>query len=425
MNTHTPDDTVLRPSRSTRYRTGRNPARGGVLLAFLFLSNFSNPYTMCAKSEAQRLRNPQPPSSPPVAVAPLTVGEGLTVLRDGRPYRAIGVNYFDCFLRFLREEEDTAFEAGFATLERYRIPFARFCATGFTPRDMRLYQDDREEYFRRLDAVVEAAEDHGVGLIPSLFWRYTCVPELVGEPASAWGDVHSKTHAWMRRYTREVVARYVNSPALWMWEMGNEYGLKVLLPPRPQPAPGEGKTVKSWDRPAHEVLRYEEMRTAFREFAREVRKLDPFRPICTGESVPRPFAWHQERENTWEQDTREQFDEVLALAHPDPINVVSVHLYQNRDLERLEWILDGARKIGKPVFVGEFGALGFDQDTRRHFQNLLNTWVHSEVALAALWVFAYDRRPEYEVTDSNERSYQLEAIMQANDQLQRGIGRAE
>ena len=127
--------------------------------------------------------------------------------------------------------------------------------------------------------------------------------------------------------------------------MGNEYGLKVLLPPRPQPAPGEGKTVKSWDRPAHEVLRYEEMRTAFREFAREVRKLDPFRPICTGESVPRPFAWHQERENTW---------------------------------------------------------------------------VHSEVALAALWVFAYDRRPEYEVTASNERSYQLEAIMQANKKLREG-----
>ena len=93
--------------------------------------------------------------------------------------------------------------------------------------------------------------------------------------------------------------------------------------PRPQPAPDEGKTVKSWDRPAHEVLRHEEMRTAFREFAREIRKL------------------------------------------------------------------------GKPVFIGEFGALGFENKTAERFEEVLARFERAEAALAALWVFGYDKRLGY------------------------------
>ena len=97
-------------------------------------------------------------------------GPNATVLKDGRPYRGMGVNYFDCFVRTLKNGDDTSYDAGFATLAARGIPFARFCATGFWPRDMQLYIDDRAEYFRRLDAVVNAARQHGIGLVPSLFW---------------------------------------------------------------------------------------------------------------------------------------------------------------------------------------------------------------------------------------------------------------
>ena len=43
---------------------------------------------------------------------------------------------------------------GFATLAAKQITFARFCATGFWPADMKLYQENRTEYFRRLDAEI-------------------------------------------------------------------------------------------------------------------------------------------------------------------------------------------------------------------------------------------------------------------------------
>ena len=109
-------------------------------------------------------------------------GPNATVLKDGKPYRGIGVNCFNCFLRTLKKDGDTNYDAGFAILAAKGIPFARFCATGFWPKDMDLYQQDRAEYFRRLDGVVKSAEKHGIGLVPSLFWQFACVPDLVGEP---------------------------------------------------------------------------------------------------------------------------------------------------------------------------------------------------------------------------------------------------
>jgi hypothetical protein len=157
-------------------------------------------------------------------------GPNATVLKDGRPYRGIGVNYFDCFLRTWKNGDDTSYDAGFAVLAAKGIPFARFCATGFWPRDMQLYREDRAEYFRRLDGVVNSARKHGIGLVPSLFWYYACVPDLVGEPMDQWANPRSKTRAWMRDYVREVAARYRDDPAIWAWELGNEFSLRASLP---------------------------------------------------------------------------------------------------------------------------------------------------------------------------------------------------
>ena len=52
--------------------------------------------------------------SVPVIHAQLTNGPNATVLKDGKPYRSIGINYFDCFLRTLNKADDTSYDAGFA-----------------------------------------------------------------------------------------------------------------------------------------------------------------------------------------------------------------------------------------------------------------------------------------------------------------------
>ena len=104
-----------------------------------------------------------PPKAKPMG---LTNGPNASVLKEGKPYRGIGINYFDCFLRTLKKSDDTSYDAGFATLAAKGIPFARFCATGFWPKDMELYQKDRAEYFKRLEEQAETnAKGSGLGYL--------------------------------------------------------------------------------------------------------------------------------------------------------------------------------------------------------------------------------------------------------------------
>ncbi|MEI6178576.1 MAG: cellulase family glycosylhydrolase [Verrucomicrobiota bacterium] len=365
-----------------------------------------------------------PEPSEPAAIG-LTKGPNLTVLKDGKSYQGVGINYFDCFLRTLNDGNDASYDAGFATLAAKEIPFARFCATGFWPRDMKLYQTDRAEYFRRLDGVVKSAEKHGIGLVPSLFWYFACVPDLVGEPMDQWGNPQSKTHAWMREYVGQVVTRYRDSRAIWAWELGNEYSLSASLPNAKENRP---KTHASLGTPAtrseRDDLTFAMVRVAFAEFGKAVREHDPKRLILTGDSFPRLSAWHQEHENTWTKDTPEQFAEILALANPDPICAISLHAYEDDD-QRFATAVEVSRKIKKPVMIGEFGAPGDTPEDAAKCRRLLKSIVDLHIPLAALWVFDLKSQKEFNVTGDNSRSWQLDLVSEANKQQRLSVDSPE
>jgi len=355
----------------------------------------------------------------------LGVGPQGELLRDGKPYRGIGVNYFSCFLRTLASGDDRSYEQGFQTLAEKGIPFARFCAAGFWPRDMRLYQTDREEYFRRLDRVVEAAGKQGVGLIPSLFWYAACVPDLVGEPLDQWANPASKTRAWMRDYVREVVTRYRDNPTIWAWEFGNEYSLSANLPNAAQhrakivPALGTASA-----RTERDDLTFPMVRDALAAFGEEARRHDPRRVVESGDSFLRPSAWHQLHDGNWKVDSPEQSAEILAMVNPAPVDVVSIHMYEDND-QRLVRTLEAARRLGKPVFVGEFGAEGQGPAAEAKFRRLLAAIVDHDVPLAALWVFDHPHQRDWTVTSSNARAWQLDAVGEANRRLRAGRGGAD
>jgi inosine-uridine nucleoside N-ribohydrolase len=347
----------------------------------------------------------------------LSVRDGA-LLKNGVPYRAIGVNYFDAFARTLKDHNDTSYDAGFRVLAENGVPFARFMGTGFWPAEMKLYLEDRARYFELLDGVVRSAEKNGVGLVPSLFWHMPTVPDLVGESCDRWGNPDSKTHEFMRTYTREVVTRYRDSPALWGWEFGNEFNLPADLPNAkehlPKIAPQLGTPLTRGER---DILTHAMIRTAFREFAQEVRKHDRTRMICTGNSIPRPSAWHQMHEGTWTKDSPEQFAEMLAGDNPDPTDTTSVHVYQDA-ADRLAEAVQAAKRCGKPVFVGEFGVQGEGPEATKQFQSLLRSIEGAQVPLAALWVFDYQGQSEWNVRLDNRRSYHLAAMGEANRRIQ-------
>ena len=79
--------------------------------------------------------------------------------------------------------------------------------------------NDGEVILLERTAVVRVAEKHQLGLIPSLFWHQATVSDLVNEPLDQWGNPSSRTIEFMRGYTREVVTRLKDSPAIWAWVM--------------------------------------------------------------------------------------------------------------------------------------------------------------------------------------------------------------
>jgi hypothetical protein len=266
----------------------------------------------------------------------LQVDSAGTLTLAGRPYRGIGVNYYDAFVRTLAEPSRTNYDAGFRGLAEQGIPFARFSAGGYWPVEWGLYRTNRAAHFTRLDALVQSAERHGVGLIPSLFWFLSTVPDLVGEPCDQWGNSNSQTIRFMRDYTLEVVTRYRNSSAIWAWEFGNEYNLPADLPNaaqhRPPVVPELGTPAQ---RTARDEISQAAVRMALAEFAREVRRHDPHRLIISGNAFPRVSAWHQQHDRSWAKDTPEQFAEMLAADNSDPIQSLCVRLYEPTDASRL------------------------------------------------------------------------------------------
>ena len=374
-------------------------------------------------------------NTPPGSAARLRVTGTGELLLDGKPFRGFGVNYFDAFSRRLHNPEDHSSREGFAALARYNIPFVRFMCGGFYASEWRYCLNNREACFAALDEVVDSAHKNGVGLIPSLFWWYPGVPDLVGEPMDQLGNPDSNTHAFIREYTEDVVRRYGNHPAIWAWEFGNEYNLASDLPNAmdhlPPVIPGKGTPGK---RTARDTVTTAMVMEAMRTFADTVRRLDPYRPVTTGHALPRPSQYHQRIEGSWTIDTVEEYQRELLRAHPAPYDLVSVHIYPNRkaryfDMETCSWekhmsiLKEAARTAGKAVFIGEFGSGNLEKEegvetARKEFESLLAAIEISGIALAALWVYDFSWQDDScNVTPSNQRAWQLEALREVNARM--------
>jgi hypothetical protein len=353
--------------------------------------------------------------------------------KEGAPYRGVGANYFSLFSRLLKNPNDTSSLTNLAALRQAGIPFVRFMCCGFWPTDQNLYRTDPKGYFERLDRVVRAAEQNEIGLIPSFFWNLSTVPDIEGEHLDALGNPQSKSLAFIRRYTAEIVERYNNSPAIWGWEFGNEYNLAADLPNarqhRPHVAPQLGTPSERNDR---DELKFAHVRTALVAFGETVRKHDRVRIILSGNSIPRPSAWHNVYEQSWKPDTEAQFGEILLRDNPDPINTIGIHLYPDEkgDYGGGAKSIDGAmamamkyaRQSGKPLLIGEFGVprpWGPREKQQAAFEQFLGAIDKHSVPLAAFWVFDLPQQDkDWNVSFANDRAYMIELVAKLNRELQ-------
>jgi Cellulase (glycosyl hydrolase family 5) len=345
-----------------------------------------------------------PVSSQAASLPGLSAARDGTLLRNGVPYRGVGVNYTDAFLRPLRHPGDESYRDDFRKLAANHIPFARITACGFSPSDYQLYQQDKENYFKLLDGVVQAAEESNVGLIADLFWSNTAVPDLVGEPRDQWGNSESKTRQFMRTYIREVVSRYVNSPAIWGWEFGNEYNLSLDSPDAwrnlPPVNPRLGRTRS---RGPDDALTTEIFTSALSDFARTVREIDGHRMLLTGNSVPRFSAYHMQTERRNGADNAEQFATMLLRQNPGPFNPICIHTapmspmphFAKRPVsynELIQTCAGAARSASKSLYIEEFITCPAKTEcsiaTRQeNVSKVLAAIQAHNVPLASVWVY--------------------------------------
>jgi hypothetical protein len=149
-------------------------------------------------------------------------------------------------------------------------------------------------------------------------------------------------------------------------------------------------------------------------FAREVRKYDLHRMISSGNTMPRPSAWHQKAEKTWTRDTPAQQAEILLGDNSDPIDTLSIHAYEESAPQDIRFAMAVSATCKKPLFVGEFGVQGGGEQVAKEFRTLLEAIEREQVPLAAVWVFDFAQQTDRTVTESNVRAYQLEALERAN-----------
>ena len=356
-----------------------------------------------------------------------------TLMRSGEPYRAMGINYNNCFVSLLKDAENRDFVEGFRILKKeYNIPYIRFMACPFHHHEWALYAENPDEYFRRMDLLVEEAERQGLGLIPSLFWSGVAVPDHMNEPLSALGDETSRSRAFIRKYTTDMVARYKDSPAIYGWELGNEYLLAADLP-ETNHLPPKKHGSKQPRTKADKLLR-PMLLDLYRDFHRTVRKIDPDRIIVTGDSIARAHAWHNRNEDRWGQDTREQWLEQFEADTPACYEVVSFHLYEEGDgkyfkgedvsMEALVRTISGAcRESKKPIWCGELGMPGTDEKAQALFFRMMKSVEDNEIPISAIWNFVPvgKYQPDWDILPQGERSYMLDAVKKLNERFGRGI----
>lgn len=379
-----------------------------------------------------------------------TVRQGLYVengklMKDSKPYYGMGINYFRLFNDYVAGDVSTL--RGLEALADAGVPFVRFPASPYWPISWQTtyFVDDRE-YFRKLDRVVELAEENGIGLIPSLFWHMPTFPDLVGEHMDAYSDRNSKTIAFIRKYTAEVVERYKDSPAIWGWEFGNEFNLFIDIPHDSRPPNPPGLGCPEERDPVRDQFKNSDMTTAFREFCGVVRRIDPNRAIFSGNSEPRPAAWHLAHEGNWTADNYEQYKEMVGKFESGGINTVTVRGYCNYGVDASRYPLGlkepsdyiGAMmkisgELGKPLFVGEFGAsdhwlepakedMEHYSDIEKAYRERIDAVVENKVPLSAVWVFDLPQQDDScSITFDNHRSYMIEVIAEANAELQKNI----
>lgn len=387
----------------------------------------------------------------------LTVDENGTILLAGKPYYAFGVNSFTLVTRYLEGAGETMYRDQFALLKKYNIPFVRVNFGGYWPAYYEQFDKDPEAVLRLMQDVVKCAEEYNIGLICSLLWYDSSISAHVGEHRSDMGDLNSKTVKYATEYVSRIVAEFKGSPAIWAWEIGNEYNLDAdLCDPEYRSRLPVGPCTPQFPS-GFDFYTSEELVAFYTAIGNAIRAQDPTRMISTGNgdlrnaskalheaALQRDPKTHLWTEN-WKQDTTEEFYEMCAYFTPDPLDTICFHLQHAQQdesgkasflvildrfgskistLKYFKEYATAARKAKKALYFGEMGDMMWmegNENAVSIFANVADWITDAGIQLASSWQFSEN---DLKATDEGIDGEKL-AILQQKNQKYVDNGKAD
>lgn len=363
-------------------------------------------------------------------------GIGIGALAGLMPVRAaavparplFGVNYHDLFTRTLASGQQASDPvARLREAARQKIPFARFAASPFWPNDWTQVGEGFAKAEAIFDLVVKAAGDEGIRLVPSVFFNAWGLTDHLGEHVAAWGDPASRTRRFAHDYVEAIVGKHAGNATIMAWEFSNEFNDFAGLPNSerwwPMVKPDQGTPP---ERTAADRISWDQVASAYSAFAAQVRTLDPGKPVSSGSNIPRLRMMRQIRGEQG-AETTDDFAQALPLALAGGTDWLSLHLYAHSARGHFgEAGPDYARVLGMArtvatarnakLFIGEFGVpdSGNADADKAQLQQQFEAMTAAHVDYAALWVYDLSFMPEFSVTGSNARAWQLGMMREAN-----------
>lgn len=358
--------------------------------------------------------------------------EGAKLVLNGHEYRAVGMNTPELFVSYAgiffhlpevygtREAARQTMITAIEEAEKHQIAFLRFYASGYWPKDMRLYFEAPEQYWAAMDAVMAMCREHRVRVVPSLFFNCTLWPMICGEDYSAIADPESKTYRAMHQYATELVSRYKDDPTVLAWELSNEIFLTadVNQDGRPGPHPSSLLTPSLKTKLSiKDSLTTATIVAFYRDMAEHLHQLDPNHLVTSGDAGPRTTSSSLREtfpNSVWAQDTLRQYLASLLTSQPEPLDLISIHHYGSlierepegtvAGLANLDLLREEARCLHaaqSPVFIGELGHTTptlRDDPEAKYAVAAIDCLESEGVSLAAVWAWYLPFMPQYNVT---------------------------
>ena len=353
---------------------------------------------------------------------------------------SIGLNKVDLFQQYLgtasggdggeayRRVTQGMAKKAIADAHDVGVRFFRASATGLRPTtfgepgDLDLWRRDPAAHWALFDQMMDDLHAQDMRVVLTLAWHAAQFPAMTGETIPVMlRDPGSKSYMLLSQYVTELVSRYHSHPAMMFYELTNELDLGADR----DIAGRRCRKKMELSEPCDTLGNYttDDVIAFTNRLAGLIRKIDKTHPISSGFSVPRPHSKWQRENPEWqikkrpEADTREQLQQYLGDIN-QAADIISVHVYDNEENRRfgsgnpvdlLPILKSAADRIGKPLFVGEFGEPDAPAADENSFTDrMLGKIVELRVPYSAIWVWEFYQRNPYTRIDKRNNTFSLE-----------------